>query len=246
MPRILKNIRIDEVSACIKGAGAGTKVMIMKRDDSEDGDIYNSQWYKEQAAEAERQNEEHTRKHDEREERDKHVISAARKRFQENWNKAFADDAADETVSADNDHHASKVADLLVESGKHPDRQAALDHLLHTAQGAAMLRRLSKSEDSTTMTTPQDKLRDLAKRAGPVAIAKVILDDDNGYGISEHEMTELVTAYAKQEKPQISEAQAFVKVFTDPSEAGVTLRKAFNVIKAAAPAEGTTYPFPKF
>ena len=244
MPRILKNLRIDEVSAVMKSAGVGTKVVIMKRDTSGDDDF--DEWYREQAAIAERQNEAHLREDAEREEREKSVISAARKRFQENWNKAFADDAADETVSADNDHHASKVADLLVESGKHPDRQAALDHLLHTAQGAAMLRRLSKSEDSTTMTTPQDKLRDLAKRAGPVAIAKVILDDDNGYGISEHEMTELVTAYAKQENPQLSEAQAFVKVFTDPSEAGVTLRKAFNVIKAAAPAEGTTYPFPKF
>ena len=34
MPRILKNIRIDEVSAVTKGAGEGTRVVLMKREDS--------------------------------------------------------------------------------------------------------------------------------------------------------------------------------------------------------------------
>src|SRR5262249_51753718 len=96
-------------------------------------------------------------------------------------------DMQDEATSADkldggNDHHASKVADLLVESGKHPDRQSALDHLLHTAQGAAMLRRLHKSEDTTIMN-PTDKLRDIAKRYGIGAIAKSIVEDDHAYSI---------------------------------------------------------------
>src|SRR5215831_10451995 len=92
MPRILKNIRIDEVSACTKGAGVGTKIVLMKRDTSGDDDF--DEWHREQAAIAERQNEEHLREDAEREEREKSVISAARKRLQENWNKAFAADAA--------------------------------------------------------------------------------------------------------------------------------------------------------
>ena len=39
------------------------------------------------------------------------------------------------------DHHASKVADLLVESGSFETRKAALAHLLHHKNGAALLRR---------------------------------------------------------------------------------------------------------
>src|SRR6516164_672538 len=58
MPRILKNIRIDEVSAVTKGAGEGTRIVLMKRHD-DDFD----EWHREQAAIAERMNEEHLRKH---------------------------------------------------------------------------------------------------------------------------------------------------------------------------------------
>jgi hypothetical protein len=232
MPRILKNIRIDEVSACTKGAGVGTRIVLMKRDDSAD-DF--DEWHREQAAIAERQNEEHLREDDEREEREESVRSAARKRFMENWNKAFADDARDETVSAGNDHHASKVADLLVESGKHPDRQAALDHLLHTADGAAMLRRLRKQhEESNSMsTTPEQKLSDLVKRAGITAVAAQIVKADSAFSIDEHTLTQLTIEHAKREHPQLTAAQAFAKVFSAQDEGGVILRKAFNVVKAA-------------
>src|SRR5262249_3490342 len=52
MPRILKNIRIDEVSACTKGVGVGTRIVLMKRDDSAD-DF--DEWHREQAAIADAQ-----------------------------------------------------------------------------------------------------------------------------------------------------------------------------------------------
>ncbi|HMF28933.1 MAG TPA: hypothetical protein VKE42_09185, partial [Candidatus Cybelea sp.] len=153
MPRILKNIRIDEVSACTKGAGVGTKIVLMKRDTS--GDDFD-EWHREQAAIAERQNEEHVRKHDEHEER---VRTAARERFLENLRnpsetaKSFVAaarrdnaDRHDEEVSVEdtiaekddgggNDHHASRVADLLVESGTATDRKQALAWLLHHKDG---------------------------------------------------------------------------------------------------------------
>src|SRR5262249_23604953 len=116
---------------------------------------------------------------------------------------ADEEEPVDEVVDSGNDHHASKVADLLVESGKHPDRQSALDHLLHTAHGAATLRRLSKSEDSTAMNFT-DKLRDLAKRAGVIAIAKVLVEDDDAHGISEHEFAEIVTEQAKRDNPELT------------------------------------------
>src|SRR5262245_60554953 len=105
-----------------------------------------------------------------------------------------------------------------------------------------MLRRLTKSEDQPTMTDYKTKLHDLAKRVGPVAIAKTILEDQNAYGITEHELTALVTECAKREHPQLSDAQAFVKVYTAQDDGGAMLRRAFHVVKAAAE---TPYPFPK-
>src|SRR5262249_6376861 len=134
-----------------------------------------------------------------------------------------------------NNHHASQVADLLVESGKHPDRQSALDHLLHTAHGAVMLRRLRKSsEEFTTMITPEQKLSDLVKRAGITAVAAQIVKADSAFSIDEHALTQLTIEHAKREHPQLTDAQAFAKVFSAQDEAGVILRKAFAIAKNVA------------
>ena len=80
------------------------------------------------------------------------------------------------------------------------------------------------------------KLSELAKRAGISAIAKTIVDDDKSFGINEHELTSLVIEAAKHDHPDLTAAQAFTKVFTDQSEAGVVLRKSFSVVKAAGAA----------
>src|SRR5262249_51460433 len=142
MPRILKNIRIDEVSAVLKGAGVGTKVMIMKRADSADGDDGFDEWHREQARIAEEQNELHLRKHARNWRSFNEVLA-------ENVAKSFVADArgdeadmhneemsVSETIAAGNDHHASKAADLLVESGSHSTREEALAYLLHHKDGA--------------------------------------------------------------------------------------------------------------
>jgi hypothetical protein len=249
MPRILKNIRIDEVSACTKGAGVGTKIVLMKRDTSAD-DF--DDWHREQAAEAERQNEEHLRKH-------APTWRSFNEVFAENVAKSYAatargdeadrhdedapvdglvDGDGDSVADGGNDHAASKIADLLVESGKHPDRRAALDHLLHTARGAAMLRRLRKQqEDFTAMsTTPEQKLSDIVKRVGITALAKAIVDEDSAFSIDEHQLTALTIEAAKRDNPDLSDAQAFAKVFTAQDEGGVILRKAFHVVKTAGAA----------
>src|SRR5262249_3846390 len=214
MPRILKNIRIDEVSACTKGAGVGTKIVLMKRDTSaDDDDVYQTDWYREQAAIAERQNEryvkEHGTGHADHEPEDS--------RFHCFLRKAYEADMRDEEVPADdardgapaNDHHASKVADLLVESGKHPNRQAALDHLLHTAHGAALLRRMHKSsEEANPMsTTPEQKLSDLVKRAGITAVAAQIVKADSAFSIDQHTLTQLTIDHANPEHPHLPAAQ---------------------------------------
>jgi hypothetical protein len=43
-----------------------------------------------------------------------------------------------------------------------------------------------------------------------------------------------VTDAAKRDNPALSPAQAFEKVYTDPSDAGVVLRRAFTVVRNAA------------
>src|SRR5262249_5012965 len=255
-PKILTRLKINEVSLVDHAAGEGCRVVISKRADDDIDDwykkevaeedrqngVHDSDWYREQVAIAERQNEEHLREDAEREERDESVRKAARERFERNWNKAFAADTATDADStpADggNNHHASQVADLLVESGKHPDRQAALDHLLHTAHGAAMLRRLRKQqEDFTAMsTTPEQKLSDIVKRVGITALAKAIVDEDSAFSIDEHQLTALTIEAAKRDHPQLTDAQAFAAVFTAQDEGGVILRKTFHVVKAAGAA----------
>src|SRR5262249_54049861 len=68
------------------------------------------------------------------------------------------------------------------------------------------------------------------------AIAKSIVEDDHAYSITEHELTDLVIECARRDHRGLSDAQAFTKVFTDQSEAGVVLRKAFSVVKTAGAA----------
>ena len=106
MTKLLTRLRIDEVSAVDRAAGEGTKIVLMKRDDTP---------------------------------RFKpHVERHARRlrKFQEIFEgKDGGDDDAGKRV----DDYASTVADLLVESGRFPHRTAALDHLLNSAHGNALL-----------------------------------------------------------------------------------------------------------
>jgi len=252
MPRILKNIRIDEVSACIKGAGEGAKIVLMKRDTSaDDDDVYQTDWYTEQAAIAERQNEEHVRKHAPTWRSFNEVLA-------ERTAKSFAAtargdeaDRRDEETSVDelgdggdgdsvadgngNEHPAHRVADLLIEAGQFSDRAKALEYLLTNPRGAAMLQRLSKSsEESVTMsTTPEEKLSDLVKRAGITAVAAQIVKADSAFSIDEHQLTALTIEHAKREHPQLTDAQAFAQVYSAQDEGGVILRKAFSIARNA-------------
>src|SRR5262249_34094321 len=243
MPRILKNLRIDEVSAVLKGAGVGTKVVIMKRA-ADDDDVYKTDWYRQQAAEAERQNREHARSA-----RTFNEVLAenAAKSFDEtpvdgDGDGGSADGATDGAVAAD-DHHASKVADLLVEAGTASDRRTALAWLFHNREGAALLSRLRKShqEESTAMSKTveeleaerAEKLRAVVKAHGIVAVCKQIIADGSGYGIDEAEFTRLATEHAQRVFPGDRPDVAFAKMFSANTEDGAALRQAHSIIKTA-------------
>jgi hypothetical protein len=161
--------------------------------------IYESGWYREQAAIAKRQNLEHLAKYD------RSFLG----------NLAKLDAAAGDEIDRRNDggggasdHHASKVADLLVEAGSHPDRSAALDYLMHSPHGAALLHRMSKKE-----TIPmKDTLESIMKDGGPVSVCKAIVDRGRS-PCGEHELVAALTKAASEQHPQLSPAQAFAELY---------------------------------
>jgi hypothetical protein len=139
------------------------------------------------------------------------------------------DEGADELDDGDddeagNDHHASKVADLLVESGSHSDRASALQHLLHTKDGRALLDRLHKGE-SKTMNTEQH-LEGILKDFGPVKLCKHIVEKGKA-PCNEHELVAGLTKHAA-EQFKLPGDRAFAKLYAEE----IDVRKAIAVAKA--------------
>jgi hypothetical protein len=187
-------------------------------DDS--GSVYDTEWYKESVVKAERGNREHIAKYD----RSFAGILA--------MGDAKSRDLADDEIDRDDggggasDHHASKVADLLVEAGSHPDRSAALSYLLHSPHGAALLHRMSKKE-----TTPmKDTIHSIMKSGGIAATCAAIVAKGST-SISEHELVEAASKVAAERYPELSSAQAFAKIYSDGGAEGRVLRQAINVAK---------------
>ena len=107
--------------------------------------VYSEPWYKDEVAKAERGNREHVARY----ERSFTGIMAKA-------NTDGGDDDAGKRV----DHHASTVANLLVEAGSFPHRAAALQHLLHKPSGQALLSRMSKRDP------PMDTILSIMKAGG--------------------------------------------------------------------------------
>jgi len=229
--RLLRNLRINEVSAVDRGAGEGVKIVLMKRDDEPPPDARSKgpleKWERAQRREAER-----------REFEDREKLIKGRERGAELFKHylAKAEVMADRDASEDPrrhapvvEHHASKVADLLVEAGSFPTREQALAHLLHHKDGAALLRRLNKQEDFSMKTT--DSWQKIAADHGVVSVAKHIVEHGAG-SLDEHAFTALVTSHAQRAHPGLSPAQAFEKLFTAQTEESKWLRLACAACKA--------------
>jgi len=243
MPRILKNLRIDEVSAVMKSAGVGTKVVIMKRDTSGD----DSAWLREQAAIAERQNEEHLR-----EDREKRDSARTWRTFDEvlaeNTAKSVEGDEAEGLKAEPHpvDDVIADAADRRRDDGivfDIGDTRLEFPNERALAVWLAVQERIRKSnqEESTAMTNTTEeleaeraeKLREVVKAYGIIPLAKQMIAEGSSYGIDESEFTTLATAHAQRLCPDMSPAAAFEKLFSDGSEDGVILREAHGIAKAA-------------
>jgi hypothetical protein len=138
------------------------------------------------------------------------------------------------------DHHAaSTVASLLVESGRFPNRTAALDHLLNSPHGNALLARLHKAADQTeresTMRT-SETLESILKDCGPVRLCKGIVDRGRA-PCTEAELVALITkhvggnrAFAKlcETEPDVLRACSIAKAGELDVEPQVFGREAMN------------------
>src|ERR1700730_4413687 len=78
------------------------------------------------------------------------------------------DDDDNGDIEKQADHHASTVADLLVEAGSFPHRAAALHHVLHKPSGQALLSRMSKAVTHKAKDDPMDTVHSIMK-AGSIA-----------------------------------------------------------------------------
>jgi hypothetical protein len=127
----------------------------------------------------------------------------------------------DDDETGSNDHHASKVADMLVEAGSHSDRASALAWLMHHKDGQALLDRMKKGD-----TMKKDNWQSIAKDYGVIAVAKLINADNDAHGITEAELVDLIGKH--DPKAGESAAQTFARNY----EANIELRKAVQLTKA--------------
>jgi hypothetical protein len=244
-------LRINEISMVDRGAGENCRIVISKRNDSDDS---NTELSVEERARAKMEGRRALRDAEDIERRKREGGDEDRRYYDlltgrtttaelYGVDKSFAAtargdeaDLQDEQTSADelvdgggNSHHVSRIADLLVESGKHPDRQSALDHLLHTAHGAAILQRLSKQhhEDTPPMSL---NLSEVVKAHGIGALCRHMIKSASSFGVDEHQLVKLATEDAQRKYPGDTPAIAFTKLYTDSSE----LREAIEIAKGAS------------
>ena len=215
MPRILTKLRISEVSAVDKGAGNGVRIMLMKRDD----DRPRSKPHVERAARRLRKLQE---------ERDRpHSFNAVLARMEA---MAKADADGDELLDRDDgggasDHPIVQLATLLVASGKFPGHAQALDHLLNSPRGVALVRTHKAAKDNPPMDTVLSIMKD-----GSVAGVCAAIVAKGTTTISQDDLVSAVGKVARERWPELSEAQAFAKVYSDPTE-GRVVRDAIRVAK---------------
>jgi hypothetical protein len=199
MPRILTKLRIDEVSAVDRGAGENVRILLMKRDDTGQ---------------------------EERQARSFNSIMA----------KAEADDGDDDAGDGGGgddaggiiNHPIVQLATLLVASGKFSNNADALNYVMNTRYGAALLHRVRTHKGVDPM---QDTIHSIMKSAGIAATCAAILAKGSTT-ISEEEICSAVGKIAVERWPELSESQAFSRIYTSATDEAHVLQKAIAIAKS--------------
>jgi hypothetical protein len=235
MPNVLTRLKITEVSAVDHGAGDGTKIVLMKRDDTP-----RSKPHVERHARRLRKFEEiFMRKELDNMETSPLTGATYNRTRRPPDDDVFDDDDRDRERDDDDDvtgtekrvgHDASTIANLLVEAGSHPDRASALSHLLHSPHGQALLARMHKKDDPpmTSTSTHAEFVRDVVKQYGVVALAKSMVQDQKSYGLDELSFTRLATEHAQRVYPNDRPDSAFSKLYQSEE----SVRRACVILKS--------------
>jgi hypothetical protein len=219
-PRVLRNLRIDEVSSVDKGAGDGVRVVLMKR---HSGDIDFGRIFG--VGHGPRDPE----------------LKYWQRRFRKDADALIDDDAAalgngdrDDGDSSENSRHISHLADLLCEVNPTLTRQRALHHLLHDKNGAALVARMRTAKAHKRKDKPMtwETLEKFVKSDDGYMLefCKSITDIGNKMQLSEEQFTKLATAAAQRDYPNDRPDQAFSKFF----QSNEVVRRAHAVVKGMA------------
>jgi hypothetical protein len=199
--------------------------------------VYDTAWYRESVVKAERGNREHIAKYD--------------RSFNGIMAKADRDDANDDDRDDDgnaSDHPIVQLATLLVASGKFSNHAQALDHLLNSPHGNALLARLTKAEahtgkDHSTMDRATElrdiekleavrveKLEQLAKSSGVFAVAKHVLAEGPS-GLTNADFNRMCNAdWQRDRRSGESYDQCFARHYSAPD--AMDVRKADQMLKS--------------
>ena len=126
--------------------------------------------------------------------------------------------------------HISHLADMISEATG-AEREASLNWLLRTRRGLMLVQRTLGKRLKKETPPMNDTLSAIVKRFGLTAVCKGIVDDGPG-GISEHEITKVITEAAQRAYPELRPAAAFSKMFC--SEDSVLLRQAVAACRTFA------------
>jgi hypothetical protein len=127
----------------------------------------------------------------------------------------------------DTNHPIVQLATLLVASGKFSDHAQALDHLLNTPRGVALVRTHKAAKDDP----PMDTILSIMKSGGISATCAAIVAKGSTT-ILQDDLVAAVSKVAHERYPELSSAQAFTKIYSDPTE-GRVVRDAINIAKAS-------------
>jgi hypothetical protein len=139
---------------------------------------------------------------------------------------ALGDSSNGSVDSSNASRHISRLADLICEARPGVTRSQALDWLLHTKSGQAMIVRTNKRKD----TKPVDKMQTLEtfvknNDGGMLSICKHIVGGGEAK-LTEANFTKLATEAAKRDYPNDRPDTAFSKYF----QANEVVRRAHQVV----------------
>lgn len=231
-PKILRRLRIDEVSSVDRGAGEGVKILLMKRNLDRSYRAPKRHLLFNDILKAREEVDDRARSH--------------RLLMGDDYFDGDSDEdlgVSDRQNPEPNDmNHVSVLPDklegmvaALITAAPSLRRAQAVHFLIHTPHGralAAQLSSISKQEDDPSMTRLQEMqtLRKYVKEGGMVAVAKQILEKGTT-SLNEMEYTTLVQEEAARK------GISFEKAFQEP-----TTQRAYKIILEAGYVKSLLYP----